>query len=118
MRSGSVRCWMRRYLRPGRQPQKCRSGYDPIADVPASHQDEAMKLKIEPSRWQRLWTWVDRDFDHVRPLSLAPLAVIPSIPLGIAFAANVTQTTVEIAKWVLPLRVQPLSSRITSTGSA
>lgn len=36
MRSGSARCWMMRYLRPGRQQQSCHPGYDPIADIGVS----------------------------------------------------------------------------------
>ena len=42
MRSGSARCWMRRYLRPGRQEQKCRSGYDPIVVISSVGQNDAM----------------------------------------------------------------------------
>lgn len=57
-----------------------------------------MKSNLEPSRWDRFCGWVDRDFDHVRPISLLPLLLLPSLPLAIAFLIDAGESTVEVSR--------------------
>ena len=59
-----------------------------------------MRPLNKPTRWNRFWAWVDRDFDDVRPWSLAPLMAIPSLPLGFAFAVDASNMTAELTRAV------------------
>ena len=46
------------------------------------------------------WTWIDNDFDSIRPLSLGLLSLLACIPLGIAFAVDANPAVVETARWI------------------
>lgn len=59
-----------------------------------------MRVNLETAKWRKFWSWVDRDFDNVRPICLAPLIVLPSIPLGLAFALGEETPIVEATRLV------------------
>ena len=49
---------------------------------------------------QGFWRWVDNDFNHPRPLSLALFMGIAALPLFFAFLFNASEQVIEAARGV------------------
>ena len=82
MRTGSARCWTRRYLRPGRQPQKCRSGYDPLEDI-TNYELGTAPLAGQPlSIWLGLMTFRRPPAPPPRALEIFALGFGISVLIG------------------------------------
>lgn len=59
-----------------------------------------MKESFGTTKWRKFWSWVDRDFDNVRPFCLVPLMLLPLIPVTFAFALDAGALIVEATRWL------------------